>query len=88
MSITLQNQHALSRPPSTSTFCTPAAFAMPRELDPFVDRRRSHSLGFEFLEDADTFLFRLRASRMFEWVLSMTGEATIRPWKRYTLKQP
>ncbi len=53
-----------------------------------MDRRRSHPSGFEPLEVADTFLFRLRASRMFELVLSMTGEATIRPWKRYTLKQP
>ena len=61
---------------------------LPRELDPFVDCCRGHPSGFELLEVADTFLFRLRANRMFEWVLSMTGEATIRPWKRYTLKQP
>ena len=61
---------------------------LPCELDPFVDRRRGHPSGFELLEDADNFIFRLRANRMFEWVLSMSGEATIRLWKRYTLKQP
>ncbi len=61
---------------------------LPRELDPLVDRRRGHPLVSSLSMKSETTLFRWTVQCKFRWVFSMTGKATICPWKRCTLKQP